>query len=107
MNNQSVNDFANFDYKGFSEFLNSLSPLEFGAIGCLAGLLISVPLSSNEQNIVGNFLELVGQVILTVQAQDSSQGPNYVTQEALNAFEAKMDRKINYIISEIKNIKNQ
>lgn len=68
--NSFYNKYTKDDLIGFSKFLSSLSPTEFTALGCVIGLIITSSLNNNEQNSVGNFLELVGQVILTAQAQE-------------------------------------
>ena len=68
--NSFYNKYTKEDLIGFSKFLDSLSPLEFTTLGCVIGIIITSILNNNEQNSVGNFLELVGQVILTAQAQE-------------------------------------
>lgn len=89
--NSKVNDFINYDFKGLGEFLNQLSPIEFGALGSIIGLLISIPLSNNEQNSIGNLLELIGQVVLTVQAQGSNQEPPTPTTSDIEALKKRID----------------
>lgn len=80
----TINDFTNIDFSSFSSFLSSLSPLEFGTLGCVIGLLISSNLSSDALDSLGNFLELVGQVMLTCQAQM----PTPMSNESKNEFNA-------------------
>lgn len=65
-------DFTNDDkknIKGFAAFLLSLSPNEFAALASLLGLLFSQNLDYYSQQSVGNFLECIGQVMLTTSAQ--------------------------------------
>ncbi len=103
--NKNLNDFLNFDFPSFSKFLSNISPMEFGTIGCLVGLLISYPLNSNEQNSIGNFFELVGQVILTIQAQQSiNSNPNLSAD--FNDFKKQTEEKINLLIKELKKRNN-
>lgn len=64
--------FVNQDYKSFSEWLFSLNTYEFTLIATVVGFLISPTLTINEQNSLGNFFELLGQVILTINAQGST-----------------------------------
>ncbi len=70
----NINNFSNKytkeDLIGLSKFLSTLSPIEFTTLGCIIGVILTTSLTNNEQNSVGNFLELVGQVILTAQAQE-------------------------------------
>ena len=64
--------FVNQDYKSFSKWLFSLNAYEFTLIATVAGFLISPTLTINEQNSLGNFFELLGQVVLTINAQGST-----------------------------------
>lgn len=87
MNNKSLNDFLNIDFANFADFLSSISPLQLGAIGSLIGTLLCVPLNYEEQNVLGNFFELVGQVMLVVAAQNA----NLDNQKPANNSQALMD----------------
>ena len=49
--------------------LDDLSPNELAILAALLGLLIADSLDDEGQNVVGNFIEAVGQIILTVSAQ--------------------------------------
>lgn len=80
--------FINQDYKSFSKWLFSLNAYEFTLIATIAGFIISPTLTIDEQNSLGNFLELFGQVILTINAQastlQSSNSSNNIDEEILN-----------------------
>lgn len=54
------------DFSKFSQWLESLSPTEFALIASLTGLTIGQFLTQPEQNAIGNWLECVGQVLLTM-----------------------------------------
>ncbi len=69
MNNKEFEKFANYDYKSFSNYLSSIDPYEFTLIGTILGFLISKPLTINEQNSLGNFFTLIGQILQTVNGQ--------------------------------------
>lgn len=51
----------------------NLSPLEFTTLAVFSGYLISCNLTVDEQNSIGNWLELLGQIILTFNAQGANQ----------------------------------
>lgn len=55
--------------QNYAKFLNNLSPNELGIIASLCGLFLSQPLTPNEQNALGNFLEAIGQIIQCIGAQ--------------------------------------
>lgn len=64
--------FVNQDFNSFSDWLFSLNPYEFSLIAVAIGLVISPTLTVNQQNSLGNFFELLGQVILTINAQNTT-----------------------------------
>ena len=82
-----------------SSLLQNLSPLEFGTIGCLIGLILSAALTSDELNSLGNFLELVGQVMLTVQAQMETVNPQYTHIDNFNDLKKDLDEKFRNILN--------
>lgn len=69
MDSEQFQKFVNYDFRSFSDWLFSLNPYEFSLLGAVAGFIISPTLTVNQQNSLGNFLELIGQVILTINAQ--------------------------------------
>ncbi|MCI6763538.1 hypothetical protein MSH26_01500 [bacterium] len=70
MNNEAFANFTNQDYSGLSNWLNTLDPYEFSLFGVIAAYLIAPSLNANQQNSIGNFLEEIGQIILTIAAQN-------------------------------------
>lgn len=61
--------------KNISSIILKLSPFEFVTSATIIGYLLSVNLSVAEQNSLGNWFELVGQIILTFNAQGSLNIP--------------------------------
>lgn len=72
MENECFDNFINQDFKSFSSWLFTLNPYEFTFFATLIGFVISPSLTINEQNSLGNFFELLGQVILTINAQGTT-----------------------------------
>lgn len=70
MNNEAFKNFMNQDFKSFSNALFSLNAYEFTLLGTIIGFAISPTLTTNQQNSLGNFFDLVGQVLMTVNAQN-------------------------------------
>ena len=106
MDNNVINDFSNFNFKSLSEFLKSLSPLELSTIGCVLGLIMIPTLTSDEQNSLGNFFELVGQVLLTSAAQQSLLEPSLSTSEFVK-FTNSNNQNLSCIINQINLLKNK
>lgn len=61
----------NFDFKEEARFLHTLDPTEYTIAASIVGFLISDGLSINEKNSLGNFIILIGQVLITISAQEN------------------------------------
>jgi hypothetical protein len=72
MYSEQFENFSNYDFDSFSNWLFSLNPYEFSLVATAIGFIISPTLTINQQNSLGNFFELLGQVILTVNAQSTT-----------------------------------
>lgn len=72
MNTEEFQNFVNQDFNSFSNWLFSLNAYEFSLIATIIGFAISPTLTLNQQNSLGNFFELLGQVILTINAQNTT-----------------------------------
>ena len=64
------------NYNNFVKYISSLTPNEFTAVACIFGFLLSTPLDAYTQQSVGNFLECVGQVMLTISSQNFANKQN-------------------------------
>lgn len=87
------------EVKNLAKILYNLDPLELTAIGCILGLVMSEGLDFNEQNTIGNFLELVGQVILTYNAQQETVEANS------NLSISELESQIEYLHNEVMRLK--
>ena len=70
MKNDCFNNFTSQDFKKLSDWLNTLNPYEFSLAGVIAAYIIAPTLTPNQKNSIGNFLEEIGQIILTIAAQE-------------------------------------
>ena len=68
-NNNSTNNSCNMGCSDIPNGFQSLNPELFTVIGEILGNMIAGSIPSNVQNSLGNWLELVGQAILTHNAQ--------------------------------------
>ena len=69
--NNDLNDFKK-SITDFSDFLNSIPPYEYSLYATIIAFIIASCLNLNAQNAFGNWLEQVGQIILTIAAQASA-----------------------------------
>ncbi len=65
----SVNNDQQQKIQEFVTYLLNLTPNELGALGSLLGVLLSQNLTPIQQNVFGNFFELIGQVMLAMGSQ--------------------------------------
>lgn len=72
MDSKQFEDFVSQDYASLADWLFSLNAYEFSLIATAIGFAISPSLTVNQQNSLGNFFELIGQVILTINAQNTT-----------------------------------
>lgn len=75
MNHNSAESLSQQDIKNFASWILSLTPFEFTTLATIIGYILSLSLTTAEQNSLGNWLELVGQIILTFNAQASANTP--------------------------------
>ena len=85
--------------------LFALSPFEFTLFGNIIAYLIAAGLTNQQQNSLGNLFELIGQVILTIQAKGS---PATISpcqlQQVVDMFNGKISN-IEELLSRIRNLK--
>ena len=56
----------------FANLISTLSPIEFTTLGVIVGYVLTISLDIQTQNSLGNWFELVGQILLTASAQGSA-----------------------------------
>ena len=78
MNNATDNayEFGDMSCNAFVDLLLSLNEYELTILGCAIGILLIPSTTVNQQNSLGNFFELIGQVLLTASAQAINLQPN-------------------------------
>ena len=89
--------------KNFSNSLNKLSPTEFVSFGSIIAIILTQYIDPNEQNTLGNFLEMIGQFLLTSYAQATVTNPCYINFSLKQGEE--MQKQIDYLFSKINSTK--
>ena len=107
-NNDAFKKFVNSDYNMLSKWLNTLDPYEFATIGVIAAFLIAPTLNPNQQNSIGNFLEEVAQILLTISAQQItvSQAKEGNTASNGEFDDFNSNNNVN-IFNDVKNLKEE
>lgn len=107
MDNKNFKKFINQDFCGLSNWLNTLDSYEFSLIGVISAYLIAPSLNANQMNSVGNFLEEIGQILLTIAAQEINiQEFNEYNRTGDGIYNtSSIQRSIDEIWKEINNLK--
>lgn len=74
-------------YSTLSKLLSSLTPLEFTTLGVIFGYFLSISIPITELNSLGNWFELVGQILLTYSAQGTATPTNEEYNNLVNDVE--------------------
>lgn len=74
-------------YSTLSKLLSSLTPLEFTTLGVIFGYFLSISIPITEQNALGNWFELIGQILLTYSAQGTATPTNEEYNNLVNDVE--------------------
>ena len=95
-----IYEFGDMSCNAFIDLLLSINEYELTILGCAIGLLLAPTMTINQQNSLGNFFELIGQVLLTVNAQAVNLQPSAPSRQQLN-------EKIKKLEKELENLKRQ
>ena len=93
------------DFSAFADWIFSLSGLDYTIAATTIAILISTKLDVNQQNSIGNFFFLIGQVLITMNAQDITQNERCNNPEKLTIGD--LNKKINYLYQEMVKIKKE
>lgn len=91
-------NFKNMSCDSFIAYLLSLSANELSLLAVGIGFLLSMNIDANKQNSLGNFFELIGQLLLTIASQNIELQPDYPSRQELL-------KEINSLKKEISNLK--
>ena len=101
----NFNNFINQDFSNLSNWLDTLNPYEFALIGTIAAFLIAPTLNANQQNSIGNFLEEIGQILLTIASQTITVKQAKSGNTESNGYFDTFNNSYDYLINEIIKIK--
>lgn len=93
-----MRDYSKNNYQKFADLISQLTPFEFTLIGTIVAYILTIDLTPTQQNAFGNWLELVGQVMLTYNAQATVNITNDEYNSLLNDIEN--------LKREVENLKN-
>lgn len=92
-----------YNFKEFTDWIFSLSGLDYTIAATTIAILLSKNLNINEQNSVGSFFFLIGQVLITMNAQNITQSERI--DNPTNISNGELNRRIEFLFNEINNIK--
>lgn len=97
-NNFDYNSFKDMNCNNFIDYLLTLNANELSLLAVGLGFLLSANIDANKQSSLGNFFELIGQLLLTISAQNI-QLHTY----CCNSID--LERKIHMLEKEIERLK--
>lgn len=105
---EQSDEFINQDFCALSDWLFSLNAYEFTIAATAIGLAIAPTLTVNQQNSLGNFFELIGQVLLTVNAQKTTLQQANVKKSSIKPYfeTSNLEDEILKIKREVINLRN-
>ena len=90
-------EFGEMSCNAFVDLLLSLNEYELTVLGCAIGLLLAPTITTNQQNSLGNFFELIGQILLTINAQAINLQPYAPGRSELNERINKLEKELESI----------
>jgi hypothetical protein len=93
----------NNSFKEFTDWIFSLSGIDYTIAAVTIGVIMSKGLDVNEQNSVGSFFFLIGQVLITINAQNITQTERI--DNPTNISNGELNRRIEFLFNELNNIK--
>lgn len=96
-----IYELGDMSCNAFVNLLLSLNEYELTILGCAIGLLLAPTITVNQQNSLGNFFELIGQVLLTINAQAVNLQPNAPSRQDLYEQIKNLQQQINDLRSNI------
>ncbi len=97
MNSNNMYEFGDMSCNAFVDLLLSLNEYELAILGCAIGLLLAPTITINQQSALGNFFELIGQVLLTTNAQAVNLQPNAPSRQQLAKKIKELEQQINQL----------
>ncbi len=107
MNNNAFDNFINQDFKGLSEWINTLNPYEFTLVATIIGAAICPLLTTPQQNSLGNFFEQLGQTMETISAQAQTVNAYLQNKTNQNNSSCNYEEEINILKSQIERLKQK
>ena len=93
-NTDGVYELGDMSCNAFVNLLLALNEYELTILAFLISLTIAPTITVNQQNSLGNFFELVGQVLLTINAQAVNLQPNAPSRQQLYEKIMKIEKEL-------------
>lgn len=92
--NDGLYEFGDISCNAFVDLLLSLNAYELSILAFAIGALLAPTITVNQQNALGNFFELIGQTLLTINAQEINLQPNAPSRQQLNDRISKLEKEL-------------
>ena len=98
-NTDNLYDLGDMSCNAFIDLLLSLNEYELSILSFAIGVLLASTITINQQNSLGNFFELIGQTLLTINAQALNLQPSAPSRYDLNKKINNLEKKLNDLIT--------
>jgi hypothetical protein len=95
--NDGMYEFGEMSCNAFVDLLLTLNEYELTILASAIGLLIAPSITTNQQNSLGNFFELVGQILLTINAQAINLQPYAPSRQELDEKIKRLERELSIL----------
>ena len=93
-NTDGLYEFGDMSCNAFVDLLLSMNEYELSILAFGIGIILAPTITVNQQNSLGNFFELIGQTLLTINAQAVNLQPNAPSRKQLNEKIKKLEREL-------------
>lgn len=91
---EGIYEFGDISCNAFVDLLLSLNEYELTILGFAIGTLLAPTITVNQQNSLGNFFELIGQTLLTINAQAVNLQPQSPSRQELYERIKRLEQEI-------------
>lgn len=103
MNIDNMSEFGDMSCNAFIDMLLSLNPYDLTTLAFSIGMILAPTVTISQQYSLGNFFELIGQTLVTINAQESYLQPSSPSRLELNEKIKKLEKELNNLKRNLNN----
>ena len=100
-NTDGIYEFGDMSCNAFVDLLLSMNEYELSILAFAIATILAPTITINQQNSLGNFFELIGQTLLTINAQAINLQPSAPSRLELNEKIKRLEKEIQTLKEQI------